>query len=91
MAQELDRAISMIAEAKTYFILACAMGTSPRPPERALELASLERLTKAARAYVESIGGLDALPPNLAIELRVCEKGLERLGGPAAPPAKEKS
>jgi hypothetical protein len=75
----LMRAIDLIAEAKMYLILA-AQGTRPGTPERTENLAKLKRLTEKAREHVTSMGGIEKLPLHLAVQLRVCELGLERLG-----------
>jgi len=83
MRDPLEHAIGLIAEAKMYFILT-AQGTVAGSPERAEHLVRLERTTTAAREHVESMGGLDALPKSLAVALRVCEKGLDRLRAPEA-------
>ena len=80
---ELSRAIELLAEAKMHFLL--ATHTKPGSPERDREIQMLERCTDRARECIASIGGRDKLPQHLAVALRVCEKGLERLGGPKAP------
>jgi hypothetical protein len=75
---ELEHAIDLIAEAKMYFLLA-VWGTKHGTPEREENLGHCERLTKKARDHVESMGGYEKLPQTLAVDLRACELGLERL------------
>jgi hypothetical protein len=75
---ELLRAIALIAEAKTHFVLA-AKGTRRGSPERARELAALARLNRAVRGHLETMGGLEALPHGLMVQVRICELGHERL------------
>ena len=83
---EINRTIGLLAEAKMHFLLA-TQGTRPGTTERVEELAVLERLTKETREYVDTtLGGIEKLPHALAVELRVCELGIERLGGAKAPP-----
>ena len=81
---ELDHLISLIAEAKMHFLLA-AHGTKPGTPERVEELKSCERLTAKAAECADGMGGLLKIPVPLAVDLRACELGIERLGGAKAP------
>lgn len=74
---ELERFISLIAEAKMHLML-LAHGTQARTEERTRELDGLCRCTAKARQYVDEHGGLEGLPQHLAIEMRVCEKAVER-------------
>ena len=81
---ELDRLISLLAEAKMRLLVAAA--TPKESPDRAENMAVFERCTKKARKQVESMGGYEKVPQHLAVEVRACELGVERLGGPKAPP-----
>ncbi len=78
--EELSRVIALVAEAKMHCMLAI-QGTRPNTTARAHWLDMLERSTKAARAYVEQLGGLDRILDGygpIAVDLRTCEKVLER-------------
>lgn len=75
---ELLRAINLIAEAKTLFVIA-AQGTRPGTPERARTLDELARLNGKVRDHLATIGGAEVLPDGLRIQVRVCELGHERL------------
>lgn len=78
LTPELHRFVSLLAEAKLYFVLA-AKGTFPGTDERKTEMQELRRCTLAARNYIGEHGGFESLPKPLAVELRVCEKAVERL------------
>jgi len=77
LTPQLDRLISIIAEAKTHFILACAC--SANSPERLREVTDVRRLTQLARSLLPEIGGFEKLPRPIAIELRVCVMGADKL------------
>lgn len=85
---ELSHLIDIVAEGQMHFLLA-ARGTNPGTPERAEHLQAVERSVKKAREIVTGMGGLKNLPAATAVALRICELGLERLGGPKAPPKEE--
>ena len=55
-----------------------AVGMKPGP-ERITELRLVTRSTVSARELLPLIGGFDHLPRHIAVELRVCEMGVERL------------
>ena len=87
---EVDRAIGLVAEARMLLMLLVATrgASAVRPPndrpEFVQERDRLERATRAARAHVEGLTW-DPAFHRLAVELRVCELAVERLGGAAAP------
>lgn len=78
LTPELLRVVDLLAEAKMHLLLA-AQGTAPGTPEREREMGDLERCTKKAREYVNSIGGIEKLPMPLAVGLRTCELAIPRL------------
>lgn len=75
---ELLKAIELIAEAKTISLLA-ARGTTAGTSERTWMLSRLRTLNDAVRSHLGTMGGLQALPHGLMVEVRVCEMVLERL------------
>lgn len=78
LTPELERFVNLIAEAKLHLLLA-AKGTLPGTDRRKTEMQALRRCTLAARNYIGEHGGFESLPKPLAVELRVCEKAVERL------------
>lgn len=78
LTPEQERFLNLIAEAKLHLLLV-AKGTRPGTHEREIGMQSLRRCTLFARSYLDGHGGIDSLPKPLAIELRVCEKAIERL------------
>lgn len=77
LTPELLLFIDLISESKMHLML-LAHGTQPRTEERRKELDDLSRCTAKARKYLDEHGGLESLPQHLAVEMRVCEKAVER-------------
>jgi hypothetical protein len=77
---ELERIISIVAEAQTHvaFGAACPAGSA----DRAREVEGIRRCTKAARDLLPGIGGFGKLPSTVAITLRACELGADKLSAP---------
>ncbi len=75
--RELLEFISSIAESKTLLLL--ARGAGAGSPERRFALERLALSNRAMRERVDALGGLEALPHKLAVEVRVCELGAERM------------
>ena len=76
--EEFLHVIGLIAEAKTYFLIA-ARGTVRKSTERARILGLLRRSNEATRAYLTQIGGFEVLPRSLMVQVRVCELGYDKL------------
>ena len=75
VTSELEYFIGLVAEAKMHLLLVvhCRVGSD----ERRSEIWNLQTCTARARQYCDEHGGLESLPANLAVELRVCEKAVE--------------